>query len=550
MLSTPNKLDAVIKLVDMGCAEITEKADKKQWRRSGGNTPAYAPPEAFGNWRGAPSPSFDMWALGIIIYIMLTGMHPFDLDGRVTDEEIEEKIRQRKSPPLRNSPITAHISDSAIDLIERLMAWRPRRRMTAMQMLEHPWVRGETARTSKIAESDKRLKLYKPFQTKLEAKVFSDWCTKAPVSDEAKKTSLIERAFNEIAGGKGFVTTKDLNRTLSKGNKESPASDGKVARMGLSGFSDLLGEHMNDTYYPRGHTIYKQGAEGDAIYFINSGTVEVTTKEGFRTTLSSGDLFGEGALLDPNGRRSASITCLTPVHAIRISREYFDKYVQSSEKLNLSLRERDRFRKRDRAKTILRDQKNLREFDMAEGEVLFEHGDDGNALYIVGEGELDLKARGGATVLSIGASDICGLHALLMNKPRNTTAICASEKCTIQEMSADDFFKLYRSSDSIGKSLREVAARRDFLKAIVALTGKTFDDAHLREVFDAVDLDQSGAINQSELRELLNVLDPSLSDEVVQDVMEAMDINDSGTVTWEEFHHIFNSETTDFGKGS
>ena len=59
-------------------------------------------------------------------------------------------------------------------------------------------------------------------------------------------------------------------------------------------------------------------------------------------------------------------------------------------------------------------------------------------------------------------------------------------------------------------------------------------------VFDAVDLDQSGAINLSELKELLNVLDPTLSDKVVQNVMEAMDINSSGTVTWEEFHHIFN----------
>ena len=539
MLSTPNKTDAVIKVVDLGTAEITEKADKKMWRRSGGNTPAYAPPEAFGNVRGALSPSYDMWALGIIVYIMLTGMHPFDLDGRATDEEIEEKIRQRKSPPLRNSPITAHLSDSAIDLIERLMAWRPRRRMTAMQMLEHPWVRGETARTKKIAESDKRLKLYKPFQTKLEAKVFSDWCTKTPASDEAKQTSLIERAFNEIAEGKGYVTTTDLNRTLSKGNKGSPGGDGKVA-LGLSGFSDLLSDHMESKYYPRGHTIYKQGAKGDAIYFINSGTVEVSTKDGFRTKLSQGDLFGEGALLDPNGRRSASITCLTPVHAIRIGRDYFEKYVRSSDELNLKLRERDRFRKRDRAKTILRQQKNLREFNIAEGDVLFEHGDEGDALYIVEEGKLDLKAKGGETVLSIGASDICGLHALLMDKPRNTTAICASEKCTLQEMSAPDFFRLYNSSDSIGKSLREVAARRDFLKAIVALTGKTFKDSHLREAFDAVDLDQSGAINLSELKELLNVLDPTLSDKVVQNVMEAMDINSSGTVTWEEFHHIFN----------
>lgn len=35
--------------------------------------------------------------------------------------------------------------------------------------------------------------------------------------------------------------------------------------------------------------------QGDHMYFLNSGSVEVSTKKGFRTVLKQGDFFGEGA---------------------------------------------------------------------------------------------------------------------------------------------------------------------------------------------------------------------------------------------------------------
>jgi hypothetical protein len=37
--------------------------------------------------------------------------------------------------------------------------------------------------------------------------------------------------------------------------------------------------------------------------------------------------IGEGALLHPQKLRSASIRCVTPVHAIEVNREYFEKYL-------------------------------------------------------------------------------------------------------------------------------------------------------------------------------------------------------------------------------
>jgi serine/threonine protein kinase len=152
MLSTGNPSDAVVKMVDFGCAQVATEDSEFLGGSGGGSvgkTPAYCPPEVVDKRRDPSqplAPSMDMWALGVILYIMLTGVHPYDLTGNATDVEIERAIVSKKPPPLRNVPITAHMSDSAIDLIEKLMSTNAKKRFTALQMLEHPCVKGETAR--------------------------------------------------------------------------------------------------------------------------------------------------------------------------------------------------------------------------------------------------------------------------------------------------------------------------------------------------------------------------------------------------------------------
>jgi serine/threonine protein kinase len=104
--------------------------------------------------------AFDMWALGCVLYIMLAGRHPFDPTGRATDEEIEEAIK-KGSPPTRDSPYTSHLSDSAVNLLERLLQNKQHKRPTAMQMLEHPWTKGMTARTDKTKDIDTKLNAFR-----------------------------------------------------------------------------------------------------------------------------------------------------------------------------------------------------------------------------------------------------------------------------------------------------------------------------------------------------------------------------------------------------
>lgn len=537
MLSTPNPSDSVVKIVDFGCAQVEEMACSPV-----GITPAYTPPEVLdknNDGNSTMQPSQDMWALGVILYIMLTGLHPYDLEGTATDEEIEEAVLSGKKPPLYNSPITAHLSESALDLIEKLMAHDQHKRLTAFQMLEHPWVKGETAKQQKMEGSDKRLSLYREFQTRLEAQVFRDILTWSDKDDGGVKqrTSLIERSFRNLDPcNKGFISSKEL-RKLSKTPGKFGGADEKLS---LADYSDMLSENMKNRHFAKGHIVYKEGDKGNHMYFINSGTIEVSTKDGTRARRTTGDFFGEGALLHPRAIRSATIQCVTPVHAIEISREYFEKYMKDSDDVRSGLIEKDKHRKRNRAKMILKMQSNLVEKTFKKGEALFSEGEDGKELFIIDEGFVDVSVQG-RKVFVAHAGDVTGEHSLVLGRPRNTTAICASNECKAVTMRARDFYTFLDSADHVKESIHDICLRREFMKALVYRTRKPFptDPRGLKWAFGQVDTGRKGKIVYDDVKVMLQEMDPTLTENDVSDIFKALDVSEAGFITFDVFETIF-----------
>jgi CRP-like cAMP-binding protein len=204
------------------------------------------------------------------------------------------------------------------------------------------------------------------------------------------------------------------------------------------------------------------------------------------------------------------------------------------------LKEKDNTRKRNRAKTILRLQKNLKTVEAQEGDSIFKCGEDAHALYILESGRVDVLVRE-KKVFSTKPGDIFGEHSMIMGRPRNTSAVCASKHCVMQEMKARDFYEIYNSSSSVRSSLRELCYRREFQKSLVKKTQKEFPSvADLREAFDATDTKHTGTLTIEAVGELLRSFDPSLSEEEIQDVAKSLDLNNSGFVTFEGEHNNLN----------
>jgi serine/threonine protein kinase len=181
---------------------------------------------------------------------MLTGVHPFDLQNTGDDDEVVRLVISRKPPPLRNSSITAHLSDSAIEIIEQLMMPDPEKRITAQEALDHPWVKGKTASRRKISGSDKKLSM------RLQAKVFEkivDW-SDSDMEAVARKASLVELAFREFYPSH----QADGSSEYHEDNLEQPP-------LSLSSFSDLLSENMKNKYFPKGHVREDRYVRGDSV---------------------------------------------------------------------------------------------------------------------------------------------------------------------------------------------------------------------------------------------------------------------------------------------
>ncbi|XP_066207760.1 serine/threonine-protein kinase DCLK3 [Saccopteryx leptura] len=98
-------------------------------------TPTYVAPEILSE-KGYGLEA-DMWAAGVILYILLCGFPPFRSPERDQDE-LFNIIQQGHFEFL--APYWDNISDAAKDLVSRLLVVDPKKRYTAHQVLKHPWI--------------------------------------------------------------------------------------------------------------------------------------------------------------------------------------------------------------------------------------------------------------------------------------------------------------------------------------------------------------------------------------------------------------------------
>ncbi|CAF3801968.1 unnamed protein product [Rotaria sordida] len=152
LLTSPDTNETLIKITDFGLSRfINETTLMKTFC----GTPNYLAPEVLST-RGEASYTnkVDIWSLGVILYICLVGYPPFSesISGTPLNDQI---IKGLYTFP---DEFWSEVSESAKDLIRKMMCVDPTKRLTITGVLEHPWLvddHDNTTRVDKIMHPSK-----------------------------------------------------------------------------------------------------------------------------------------------------------------------------------------------------------------------------------------------------------------------------------------------------------------------------------------------------------------------------------------------------------
>jgi len=124
--------DAKLKLCDFGFGQIVEPS--VQLTATLGSL-FYVAPEVLEGSYGLPC---DMWSIGVIVYMLLSGVPPFD--GK-TDHDVMAKIRQGRF--VSTGKRWQGISETAQHFVRSLLRKDPYERLTAAEAAQHAWLKME-----------------------------------------------------------------------------------------------------------------------------------------------------------------------------------------------------------------------------------------------------------------------------------------------------------------------------------------------------------------------------------------------------------------------
>ncbi|CAJ0569804.1 unnamed protein product, partial [Mesorhabditis spiculigera] len=237
-----------IKIIDFGLAR---KLDPKRGVKLLFGTPEFCAPEVV-NYQPVGLAT-DMWTVGVISYVLLSGLSPFLGDS---DEETLANVSAADWD--FDDPSWEDVSDLAKDFICRLMAKDKRKRMSVQEALQHPW----------IVKSAPKYRGKVPLRQKRDFMARKRWSDDLlPIGRLAKRgaifrrlhrlrTSIIRKRLEDI-----FANVGDLIATLScdvegmpaprirwfKGDKELPTNSPKYNTRYLNGLAELTVKNIEET---------------------------------------------------------------------------------------------------------------------------------------------------------------------------------------------------------------------------------------------------------------------------------------------------------------
>lgn len=140
-----------IKLIDFGLAR---RYDPNRTLQVMFGTPDFAAPEVLSYER--VTPAADMWSVGVICYVLLSGLSPF-----MGNSDLETMTNVTRAIYDFDDDSFDPISDEAKDFISKLLIKDPTKRLKPNECLNHKWLAKTPVRKGKVQQLDKtKLKKY------------------------------------------------------------------------------------------------------------------------------------------------------------------------------------------------------------------------------------------------------------------------------------------------------------------------------------------------------------------------------------------------------
>lgn len=255
MMGSWEKEEPRLKVVDFGFSV----PDRESIKLASYGTVAYLPPECLEKGHSGrgdpwhPNTAGDMFAVGVIVYTVLTGTHPFDRTNQASNFTIAKAVvgsltfatecisdsatnsgkvtRSRKTNEYLDTHVfddrTDCLSSSSIALMRGLLHPDSKQRMTSCQLRHHPWILGQTAATHCIScGHHSKLKTF--WQRRFRAAILQKfWGVPGQHRGQDRRRQSLSHNESEIIfrsmdlNGDGTVSLEELKRSMMSDSSSS-----------------------------------------------------------------------------------------------------------------------------------------------------------------------------------------------------------------------------------------------------------------------------------------------------------------------------------------
>lgn len=265
---------ALLKATDFGLSVFIE--DGKTYRDIVGSA-YYVAPEVLKRKYGR---EIDIWSAGVILYILLSGVPPFwgETEKAIFDAILEGEIDFASEP-------WPSISNSAKDLIRKMLTHDPKKRITPSEVLEHPWIKEGGASDKPIDSAVlSRMKQFRAMNKlkKLALKVIAENLSEEEIQGLKAMFTNIDTdnsgtiTYDELKSGLARLGSK-LTETEVKQLMEAADVDGN----GTIDYIEFITATMHRHRLEREEHLYKafQFFDKDSSGFITRDELETAMKD-------------------------------------------------------------------------------------------------------------------------------------------------------------------------------------------------------------------------------------------------------------------------------